>query len=55
MLQKIVGYRQDEAQDWIGELRCGHSQHVRHNPPFMNRLWVTTLEGRTSFVGHELA
>jgi hypothetical protein len=54
MLQKIVGYRQDESQDWIAELGCGHSQHVRHNPPFTNRLWITTLEGRASFVGHEL-
>ena len=54
MLKKIIGFRQDEAQDWVAELQCGHTQHVRHNPPFTNRLWVTTPEGRASFIGHEL-
>lgn len=52
--RKIVGFRQDDAGDWIADLECGHSQHVRHNPPWMNRVWVTTAEGRASRIGTEL-
>ena len=33
----IVGYFQDENQDWVAKLKCGHNQHVRHNPPWINR------------------
>jgi tellurite methyltransferase len=54
MLRKIDGFHQDEAQDWVAELECGHAQHVRHRPPFTNRPWVTTPEGRATFLGHEL-
>jgi hypothetical protein len=28
-----VGYHQDEEQNWVAELSCGHQQHVRHRPP----------------------
>jgi hypothetical protein len=51
----IVGFRQDDAGDWIADLECGHSQHVRHNPPWMNRPWVVTPEGRAAHLGKELA
>ncbi|MGB2623298.1 MAG: DUF3565 domain-containing protein, partial [Candidatus Acidiferrum sp.] len=44
----------DERQDWVAELECGHQQHVRHNPPWMSREWVTTAEGRAEHTGHEL-
>lgn len=54
MKQKIVGFRQDELGDWMAELACGHTQHVRHNPPFSQRPWVLTAEGRQTFIGHEL-
>lgn len=52
--QKIVGFRQDERGDWIAELECGHRQHVRHHPPWMNREWVLTEDGRARFLGHTL-
>lgn len=42
----VNGFRQDEVGDWVMELSCGHRQHVRHHPPFMNRPWVMTDEGR---------
>lgn len=42
----IIGYRLDEYGDWIAELACGHTQHVRHNPPWVVRTWVTTEQGR---------
>jgi tellurite methyltransferase len=54
MLKKIVGFHQDEAHDWVADLSCGHSRHVRHQPPFTNRPWATTAEGRASFLGFEL-
>ncbi len=54
MLKKIVGFHQDEARDWVADLACEHSRHVRHQPPFTNRPWTTTAEGRASFLGFEL-
>jgi len=51
MKQKITGYHQDELGDWVAELACGHGQHVRHKPPFINRPWVTTAEGRAGMLG----
>jgi tellurite methyltransferase len=38
----------------IAILSCGHPQHVRHEPPFINRPWVTTEEGRRSKLGELL-
>jgi len=52
--RRIAGFRQDEQGDWIAELECGHAQHMRHDPPWTNRPWVTTAEGRAGFLGHEL-
>lgn len=52
--QRIVGYRQDEEQHWVAELECGHSQHLRHNPPWEVRPWVMTLEGRATHLGTSL-
>lgn len=46
MKRRIVGFHQDEQQDWVADLECGHAQHVRHNPPWQNRLWVMTRAGR---------
>jgi hypothetical protein len=54
MKQKIVGFHQDEHADWVAELQCGHTQHVRHHPPWQQRPWVTTAEGRQSRLGVEL-
>jgi hypothetical protein len=51
MKQRIIGYDQDEAQHWVAILACGHQQHLRHQPPWTNRPWVTTAEGRESRLG----
>jgi len=53
-LRKIVGFHTDEKGDWVADLECGHGQHVRHNPPWTNRPWVLTLEGRAEHIGREL-
>ncbi len=54
MKQKIIGYHKDDEDHWVAQLVCGHFQHVRHNPPWTVRLWVTTTQGRKSMIGHQL-
>lgn len=54
MQRAITGFHQDEEGDWVAELRCGHNQHVRHKPPFFERPWATTEEGRASKLGSDL-
>lgn len=49
--QRIIGFHQDEYGDWVAELECGHGQHVRHDPPFQERAWVLTPDGRAKFIG----
>ena len=52
--KRIVGYHRDDELHWVAELECGHDQHVRHDPPWINRLWVTTQEGRDRHLGQTL-
>ncbi|MEO8627390.1 MAG: DUF3565 domain-containing protein [Betaproteobacteria bacterium] len=54
MRKRIVGYHQDEELHWVAELECGHDQHVRHQPPWVNRAWVTTSAGRNERLGELL-
>lgn len=54
MEQEITGYHLDDEQHWVAQLSCGHFQHVRHQPPWQNRPWVTTEQGRTKMLGHPL-
>jgi len=55
MKRKITGFHQDESGDWVADLECRHTQHVRHRPPFQMRPWVVTSAGRESRIGAELA
>lgn len=55
MQQPIVGYHRDAENHWVAELACGHNQHVRHQPPWVERPWVTTPAGRQRMLGFELA
>jgi len=54
MNRRIVGFHQDDKGDWVADLECAHTQHVRHQPPFQMRPWVVTPEGRQSRIGVEL-
>jgi len=54
MKRKIIAFHQDEQQDWAAELECGHRQHVRHKPPWINHPWVVTPEGRQQWIGAEI-
>ena len=52
--RRIIGYTKDFENHWVAYLECGHNQHVRHNPPMMERPWVLTKEGRNSMLGYPL-
>jgi hypothetical protein len=50
----IFAFHQDDQGDWVAELACGHTQHLRHNPPWIERPWVITAEGRQGHLGGTL-
>ena len=54
MNQRIIGFHQDEHGDWVADLECGHGQHVRHDPPWSERPWVVTPQGREQKLGDVL-
>ncbi|MGH9281254.1 MAG: DUF3565 domain-containing protein [Acidimicrobiales bacterium] len=54
MERAIVGFRQDDAGGWVADLSCGHSQHVRHNPPFRLAPWVLDDDERNARIGADL-
>ncbi len=51
MKQGIIGFHQDAEGDWVADLACGHTQHVRHDPPWQVRDWVISEDGRRSRLG----
>ncbi|HEY2377002.1 MAG TPA: DUF3565 domain-containing protein [Gemmatimonadaceae bacterium] len=53
--RRIAGFHADEEQHWVAELECGHSIHMRHDPPWQNRPWVLTADGRARMVGATVA
>ena len=53
-LRRITGYHIDDEDQWVAELECGHTQHVRHDPPWQVRPWTQTAEGRAEHMGTAL-
>lgn len=51
MERAMIGFHQDGEGHWVADLVCGHTQHVRHQPPFTLRPWVLTPESRAERVG----
>jgi len=51
MQREIVGFHEDEEGWQVADLSCGHTQHVRHNPPWEVRPWTTSPEGRRAHLG----
>ncbi len=51
MQRTITEFQKDDAGHWAAMLDCGHTRHVRHDPPWQVRAWVLTEEGRKGFVG----
>lgn len=54
MMRKIIGFHKDDENFWVADLECGHTQHLRHNPPWQIREWVTTEKSRNESLGKEL-
>jgi tellurite resistance-related uncharacterized protein len=54
VIRTIDGFHRDDQGDWVAELSCLHNQHVRHNPPFQDRAWVTTDAGRAERLGRPI-
>ncbi len=54
VLRQILGFHTDAEMHWVADLECGHTVHVRHDPPWQERPWVLTPEGRQKFVGTSL-
>lgn len=48
---RLLDFRQDEHGDWLAVLSCGHTQHLRHQPPWQNRAWVLNAEQRQARLG----
>ncbi|MDZ5604807.1 DUF3565 domain-containing protein [Pseudomonas sp. RP23018S] len=47
----ISGFHRDEAGHWVVELSCGHTQHLRHQPPWQSRPWVLDPTARQQRIG----
>lgn len=54
MDSRIVAFEQDEEGHWVALLSCGHRQHVRHKPPFIERPWVMQQETREAMIGETI-
>lgn len=50
----IIGFHLDTTGHWTALLSCGHVQHVRHDPPLVDRPWVLSAEGRSERLGQPL-
>ncbi|KKX57360.1 MULTISPECIES: DUF3565 domain-containing protein [Pseudomonas] len=47
----ITGFHQDDDGHWVVELSCGHTQHLRHQPPWQSRAWVLDPLQRQEKIG----
>lgn len=52
---RLLGFHQDEDGHWVAELSCGHTQHLRHQPPWQNRAWVLDPQLRQQHLGQPFA
>lgn len=54
-VSRIVGFHQDEDGHWVVDLSCGHTQHLRHQPPWQSRPWVLDAGQRARRIGQAFA
>jgi hypothetical protein len=47
----LIGFTQDEDGHWVAVLSCGHTQHLRHQPPWQSRAWVLDPRQRQQKTG----
>lgn len=50
----MTGFHRDDDGDWVAELSCLHTQHIRHQPPFSEAAWIEDAEERRRRVGEPL-
>ena len=56
MDRPILGFHLDAHADWVAELACGHFQHVRHDPPWIEPAMDADTRGpRRRALGRTLA
>lgn len=51
MNRSITGFHQDDDKEWVAEMSCFHSRHIRHQPPIKNAEWVLSEDGREAHIG----
>ncbi len=54
MKRQITGFHKDQVGDWVAELDCGHTLHLRHRPPWINRPGLESPPGREKLIGTEM-
>lgn len=54
-LRAIRSFHRDAEGHWFARLACGHHQHTRHDPPWIDRAWVVHSLGRIAMLGSTLA
>ncbi|HEK1686764.1 TPA: DUF3565 domain-containing protein [Pseudomonas putida] len=54
-ISRITGFHQDAEGHWVVELSCGHTQHLRHQPPWQARPWVLDARERARRIGQAFA
>ena len=54
MKRRMIGFHQDDEGHWVADLECGHTQHVRHDPPWQTRPGVLSEETRRQYLGVSL-
>ncbi|MEE4084118.1 DUF3565 domain-containing protein [Pseudomonas viridiflava] len=47
----VIDFQQDEEGHWVAMLSCGHTQHLRHQPPWQSRAWVLDPAKRQQKIG----
>ncbi|MBF8728091.1 DUF3565 domain-containing protein [Pseudomonas putida] len=50
-ISRIIAFSQDAEGHWVAQLSCGHTQHLRHVPPWQLRPWVLNPEQRAQRIG----
>ncbi|WP_207885965.1 DUF3565 domain-containing protein [Pseudomonas sp. 30_B] len=48
---RLLDFHQDEDGYWVAVLSCGHTQHLRHQPPWQSRPWVLDPQQRQAQIG----
>jgi hypothetical protein len=51
MERAIDSFHQDDESHWVASLECGHTLHMRHDPPWQVRQWVVSEDGRRARIG----